>query len=305
MFISVLTQVLILLILILVGVILSKAGVITKEGASVMTDVVLLIVTPCVIIKSFIRELNPETLRGLAISVLIAFLVHIGFILLSLLVRDKDKGRQRVLQFGTIFSNCGFMAIPLQQALLGDEGVFYGSSFVAVFNLFIWSYGITLMSGDRKRLSPKKLILNPGVIGIAIGLVFFLSQIPVPNVLHQSISHVAALNTPVPMLIIGYHLYHSNIIGCLKDLKAIISILLRLLVFPAIALVVMYVCGVRGTMLVSNTICCSAPIAAITTMFSAKFGADTELSVATVSLSTILSLITMPIIITAAQFISG
>lgn len=304
MFISVLTQVLILLILILVGVILSKAGVITKEGASVMTDVVLLIVTPCVIIKSFIRELNPETLRGLAISVLIAVLAHIGFILMSLLLRDKDKGRQRVLQFGTIFSNCGFMAIPLQQALLGDEGVFYGSSFVAVFNLFIWSYGITLMSGDKKRLSPKKLIFNPGVIGLAIGLIIFLTQIPVPDIGYQAVSHFAALNTPVPMLIIGYHLYNSNILRCLKDAKAIVGILLRLLVFPFIALGVMYLCGVRGVMLVSNTICCSAPIAAITTMFSAKFGADTELSVATVSLSTILSLITMPIVITVAQLIA-
>ena len=304
MFISVLTQVLILLILILVGVILSKAGIITKEGASVMTDVVLLIVTPCVIIKSFIRELNPETLRGLAISVLIAVLAHIGFILMSLLLRDKNKGRQRVLQFGTIFSNCGFMAIPLQQALLGDEGVFYGSSFVAVFNLFIWSYGITLMSGDKKRLSPKKLILNPGVIGLAVGLIIFLTQIPVPDIGYQAVSHFAALNTPVPMLIIGYHLYNSNILHCLKDIKAIIGILLRLLVFPFIALGVMYLCGVRGVMLVSNTICCSAPIAAITTMFSAKFGADTELSVATVSLSTILSLITMPIVITAAQLIA-
>ncbi len=304
MFISVLTQVLILLILILVGVILSKAGVITKEGASVMTDVVLLIVTPCVIIKSFIRELNPETLRGLAISVIIAVLAHIGFILMSLLLRDKDKGRQRVLQFGTIFSNCGFMAIPLQQALLGDEGVFYGSSFVAVFNLFIWSYGITLMSGDKKRLSPKKLLLNPGVIGLAVGLIIFLTQIPVPDIGYQAVSHFAALNTPVPMLIIGYHLYNSNILRCLKDVKAIIGILLRLLVFPFIALGVMYLCGVRGVMLVSNTICCSAPIAAITTMFSAKFGADTELSVATVSLSTILSLITMPVVITVAQLIA-
>ncbi len=304
MFISVFTQVVILLILILVGVILAKAGVITEHGSAVMTDVVLLIVTPCVIIKSFIRDLNPETLRGLVISIVISLLVHIGFILMSLILRDKTPSRQRVLQFATIFSNCGFMAIPLQQALLGDEGVFYGSSFVAVFNLFIWSYGITLMSGDRKNLSCKKLILNPGLIGITVGLLIFLLQIPIPEVVEQPISHIAALNTPVPMLIIGYHLYNSNLLKCFRDIKAILCILLRLVVFPVVAISVMYLCGVRGTMLVSNAICCSAPIAAITTMFSAKFDLDTELSVSTVSLSTVLSLITMPIIISVTQLIA-
>ncbi|MBQ8794134.1 MAG: AEC family transporter, partial [Clostridia bacterium] len=203
-----------------------------------------------------------------------------------------------------IFSNCGFMSLPLQQSLLGDMGVFYGSSYIAIFNLFIWSYGIILMSGDKKYLSPKKLIINPGIIGLTIGLLIFLLSIPTPRILNDTVSYIAALNTPLPMIIIGYHLANSKISDGIKNIKCIFAIFLKLFAFPLLALGVMYICGIRGTLLISSLISCSAPTAAITTMFSAKFGRDTSLSVNLVSLSTILSLISMPILITLSQYIA-
>lgn len=305
MFINVLTQVVILFILILLGVLLTKGKVLTEKGVQSMTDMVLILVTPCVIIKSFVREFDKSVLKNLLISFLIAFLVHIGFIIFShLILHSKEKATERVLRFGTVFSNCGYMSIPLQQALLGDIGVFYGSSFIAIFNLFIWSYGIIMMSGDKKYLTPKKIILSPGIIGLVIGLIIFLFSIPVPKLILEPINYLASLNTPLPMIIIGYHLTKSNLLYGLKNFKCILAILLKLAVFPSIALGIMYLCGVRGDMLVSSVISCSAPTAAITTMFSSKFSADTPLSVNMVSLSTILSLVTMPCLITLAQYIA-
>lgn len=305
MFINVLTQVVILLILILIGVLLTKAKVLNETGIKCMTDTVLLLVTPCVIIKSFIREFDHNTLKKLLISFLIAILSHIGFIILShLIIRDKDKKKEKVLRFGSVFSNCGFMSIPLQQALLGDEGVFYASSYVAIFNLFIWSYGIITMSGDKKYLSPKKLLFSPGIIGITVGLIIFLCSIPVPKIISEPVSYLAGLNTPIPMIIIGFHLANSDVLAAIKNLKCIFAIAFRLVILPMIALGIFYLCGIRGVMLVSSVISCCAPVAALTTMFSAKFGADTSLSVNFVSLSTILSLFTMPIIITFAQYIA-
>lgn len=305
MFINVLTQVVILLILILIGVLLTKAKVLNENGVKCMTNIVLLLVTPCVIIKSFIREFDHNTLKKLLISFLIAFLSHIGFIILShLIIKDKDKKKEKVLRFGSVFSNCGFMSIPLQQALLGDEGVFYASSYVAIFNLFIWSYGIITMSGDKKYLSPKKLIFSPGIIGITIGLIIFLCSIPVPKIIAEPISYLAGLNTPLPMIIIGFHLANSDVLDAIKNLKCIFAIAFRLVILPIIALGIFYLCGVREVMLISSVISWCAPVAAITTMFSSKFGADTSLSVNFVSLSTIISLITMPLIITFAQYIA-
>lgn len=305
MFFNVLTQVIILLILILVGLVLAKTKVLDSNGVKSMTDMVLMIVTPCVIIKSFIREFDTSVLKSLLLSFLIAVLSHIGFILLAhLLIKDKDKAREKVLRFGVVFSNCGYMSIPLQQALLGDEGVFYSSSYIAIFNVFVWSYGLLIMSGDKKNLTPKKLILNPGMVSIIIGLIIFLFSIPIPKIISEPISYIAALNTPLPMIIIGFHLAGSNLLDGIKNLKCLLAIGCKLILFPALALAVMYLFGVRGVMLVSSVISCCAPTAAITTMFSSKFGADTSLSVNMVSLSTVLSLITMPILITLAQYIA-
>ena len=305
MFTQVLTQVIILFILIIIGVILAKTKVLGENGVKNMTDLVLYTVTPCVIVKSFIREFDAAALKNLLLSFLIAILSHIGFILISrILIRDKDESNQAVLQFGTIFSNCGFMSIPLQQALLGDTGVFYCSSYIAIFQLFIWSYGILTMSGDKKYVTPKKLIINPGLIGLGVGLVIFLLSIPIPKIIAEPISYMASLNTPLPMIVIGYHLAHSKLIEGIKNFKCLYAIFIKLFLFPLLTLGVMYVCGIRGIMLVSSVISTSAPTAAMATMFAAKFDRSTSLSVNMVSLSTAFSLISMPIIITLAQYIA-
>lgn len=302
MFINVLTQVIILFILILIGFALAKSKVLNDEAVRGMTDFVLILVTPCVIIKSFFREFNKSDLKDLLISFLLGVILHTAFILLSLLVlRDKNKNRQVVLQYAAVFSNCGFMAIPLQQALLGDNGVFLGSSFVAIFNAFVWSWGLRVMSGDKKSLKPLKIITRPAILALIIGLIVFLLSIPVPKIITEPVSMLAALNTPLPMVIIGFHLASSNVIKGLKDIKCIFTILLRLVIFPAAAITAMWLCGINGDMLISLAICASAPVAAVTTMFSSKYNRDTELSVNLVSLSTLLSLITMPVMIVFAE----
>ncbi len=305
MFIEVLTQVLILFVLIMLGFVFTKTKLITKKGADCMTDIVLYIVTPCVVIKSYMREFNRDSLKGLLLSLAIAFGAHIVYILISMLmIRSQNLNRQKVLRFSAIFANCGFMALPLEQAILGDEGVFYGASFVAVFNLLVWSYGIRMMSGDKKYISPKKLFLNPGMLGIAIGLIVFLLSLKLPVVISESISYMAALNTPIPMLIIGFYLANSRVFEVLKDKGVLFATALRLLLLPALVVGLLYLCGVKGTLLVACAIPICSPTAALTTMFSAKFEGDTELSVGLVSLSSLLSIATMPIIISFAQYLS-
>ena len=302
MFVDVLTQVIILFILIFLGFALAKIKLLNNEWVRCMTDFVLMFVTPCVIIKSFFREFNKSDLKNLLISFLLGIILHISFIVLSVLfLRDKDKNRQVVLQYAAVFSNCGFMAIPLQQALLGESGVFLGSSFIAIFNAFVWSWGLLVMSGDKKTLKPIKIITTPAFLALIIGLAVFLLSIPVPKIISEPVSMLAALNTPLPMIIIGFHLANSNVLKGLTNIKCIFAILLRLVIYPTAAITIMWLCGIKGDMLISQAICCSAPVAAVTTMFSAKYGRDTELSVNLVSLSTLLSLITMPAMITFAE----
>lgn len=301
-FITVGQQVLILFILIGVGVICGKARFLSPNSAKHLTNIVLYFVTPCVVVDAFQRDFDPALLQNLGITALCAVLIHaLSVVLVTLIFRDKDDSRRCVLRFGTVFSNCGFMSIPLQAALLGADGVFYGAAFVAIFNLVLWSYGLLVMSGDKKNLSPKHLLLNPGVIGVVAGFFLFMFSVHLPEVLSAPISYMASLNTPLPMIIIGFYLSRTNLLAALKDKRAYAAIVLRLAAIPLLTLFLMFAFGVRGVVLVACVIAASAPVAAATTMFAAKFDRDTSLSVNLVSLSTLFSIVTMPLIVGLSQ----
>ena len=157
-FILIAQQVLVLFILIAVGFACGKAGMLTEHASKKMTDVVLYIVTPCVMVNAFQREFSVELLGQVFLAAGIAALIlALSIALVKLVFHDKNVARKKVLQFAVVFSNCGFMSLPLQKALLGDDGQFFGSIFVAIFNVFCWTYGLVDMSGDRKQLSLKKL----------------------------------------------------------------------------------------------------------------------------------------------------
>ena len=293
-------QVFILFILIAIGFCCNKAKLFGDIAVKGMTNLVLYIVTPCVIINSFCREFNSQMLKGLLITVAVAIITYIIFILLSLVViHDKDIKRERVLRFGSVFANCGFMSLPLQAAILGPDGVFYGAVYIAIFNITFWTYGVYLMSGDIKNVSGKKLILNPGIIGTILGMIVFFIPYELPTTLKTAISHMAALNTPVPMIVIGYHLAATGL--KIKGVPVYLAMLLKLIIFPFIMLFGCLAFGISGTIMISLVISAASPIAAVTTMFSERFGQDTPLSASIVSISTLISIITMPIIIGIAM----
>lgn len=297
-------QVLVLFILIGVGALFTKLGFITGKGASSMTDVVLYAVTPCVIINAFQRTYQPKLLGGLLITLLCAFLVMLlSALLAEILYRKKDVSRAVVLKFSLVFSNCGFMALPLQEAVLGQDGVFYGAAYIAVFNLFMWTYGLITMSRKTEPKAALRAIVNPGVIGTIIGLLLFVFSVQLPTVILSPVRFLAALNTPVPMLVIGCHLMQSDLRKILRDRDAYVAMAMRLILIPLAVLGTMYLTGIDVTVTVAVVIAVSSPVAAFTTMMASKYGRDTQLSAGIVSASALFSIITMPLIVGLAKYI--
>lgn len=297
-FLTIGQQVLVLFILIAVGFVCGKKGVITEHASKVMTDIVLYVVTPCVMVSAFQRDFSMETLGNIGIAALTAgVIIGASIVLCRLVFRSKDINRKKVLQFAVIFSNCGFMSLPLQKQLLGDDGWFFGSIFVAMFNIIVWTYGLVDMSGDKKQLSIKKIALNPGIIGAVAAIILFVLPFQLPPIIAQPITHLSNLNTPVPMLIIGYYLSKANFRKAFTDGGAYLASLFRLIIIPFAAAFVMLALHLDKTMVIAFTIASAAPTAATTTMFAAKFNRDVELSVSVVTLTTVLSLITMPLIV--------
>lgn len=301
-FITVALQVLSLFIMIAVGFTLGKTRLMTESSTTTVSNIILYVATPAAILQAFVSEgRTTEKTVNLALIALFAILAHvIGIFVAKLLIRNKNIDTAAVLRFGVIFSNCGYMSFPLQKALLGDIGVFYGAMYVAVFNIFMWSYGVALM-GKNEKFSVKKALLSPSVVATAVSVVLYLLELRMPAVLGTALSALASLNTPLPMIIIGYYLSTSSLISAFTDKRIYLTSALRLVIMPAAMLGILLLFGVRGVPLIACTVAASAPVAAAGTMFSIKFGRDTMCSVNQVTLTTLLSIITMPLFVAIAQ----
>lgn len=299
------TQVFILFILMGVGFVCQRLRFLTPGGVKCITELMLYIITPSMLINAFQREFQRELLSGFLISAAAAAVGHALAILLGFIfIRDRDKARRSVFRFGVIFSNCGYMSLPLQQALIGDEAVFYGASYIAVFNIFLWTYGLALMCNGKEKISVRKALLNPGTVSACIGLLLFFCSIRLPGIISQPIEYLSSLNTPVPMMIIGYYIACLDFRSVLRSRGEFITLLLRLIVLPLIMLFGLYLLGVRGSLLVSCVISASAPVAAISTMFATKYDGEARLSASCVASSTLLSIVTMTFIVGLASWLA-
>lgn len=277
----------------------------TMDDASIRgaTSLLLNFVTPCLLVATFQRDCSTEQLRAVGLSAAIGFGFHAASMALAyLFVHDPDRSRDAVLKFAVIFTNAGFMSLPLQKELLGEDGVFCGAVIVGVFQVLCWTYGIWLMGGRDARFSPSRIFLNPGITGIAIAMAFFLTGLRLPEALDKPCRMMGELNTPLAMVVIGYHLAGSRVAGVLRDRRALWAMALRLAVSPAVTLLVLAAFGKWDrTLLLAAMIAASAPTAAITTILAVQYRRDVTLSVELVSVTTLASVATMPLLVALAE----
>lgn len=300
-------QVGILFALMAVGYACRRKGLFSDAFVKGAVNLLLLVVTPCLIVHVFQRPFTRELLANLGISLAAAFFAHaVGLVFAEICFRRTDEMRKGVLKFGTVFSNGGFMAIPLEYALLGPEGAFYGAVYVVVFNLLCWTYGLKVMCGHLKDLDRKILFVNPGTIGIAAGLPLFLTSTTLPPVIGDPVRYLSELNTPLAMIVIGYYLADARFAAYFRCAPALFASVLRLFAIPSIVLGTLAAAkgfGLNPTMAIALTASASAPVAAMDSMFAAKYGKDVDVSVGLVSVTTLLSIVTMPLLVGAAMCI--
>ena len=300
-FLSVILEVAVILILIVVGYFTVKKGMFTKESLGSITSFLLYIVTPCLIVSSFLSaesgKLDGWTL--LLAAVLPALSIVISIALSYLFFRKEPSGRRRVLRFSMIFCNVGFMGIPLVEGIVGSECVLYGSFFIAVFNIFCWTYGYVMMGGGKVRL--KALLLNPGVIGIVIGLPLYLLDVPVPALFVEPVELISALNTPLAMIVVGGYIAQVKLRAFVSDLAVYKMAVLRLVVAPLLYLALVWLLRPDETLLMSTVIQAATPVAANCVLFAVQYDSDAELASKSVAVSTALSVVTIPLLTVLVQ----
>ncbi len=300
------TNVGVLYVMVAAGFACDKAKIFTEQTARKTIDLLLHIIVPCTLINSFIKiEMNEDTVRKFFVSFAIATATHIIGIVLNIPFFRKNANEDSpVYKFASIYGNVGFMALPLAQAILGDEGVFYCANGVVVYNIINFTHGAALMSKEKEKMNLKKLIVNPGVISVIIGLPIFLLNIKVPYILSEPIEMLAALNSPVAMLIFGTYLANTDLKSMFTDKKIYEVALLKLIILPLICMGVYYLFGIKGTLLAASIITASVPSANNTFMFASKYGRDAALASKTVALVSFMSILTMPVMIAIAQLIN-
>ena len=298
---TIVSKVAVMLIMIVVGYYIAKKGVFTEWGTSEINTLLLQIVTPCLIINSFITsedDLQPmELLMAVGTSALAIFLslgLSYGFF------RKEPPQRQKVLRFATIFSNAGFMGLPLVEGIVGDKGVIYGSFFIVVFNLICWTYGFRMMSGGQK-MSWKVLLFNPGIIGLVFALPIYFLDLHLPPVISEPVGFFAGLNTPLAMLIIGSYVAKVDINSFVSDKAVYKMAALRLLAAPGLFLLLLLLIRPDPELLVTSVIQAACPVAANTVLFAVQYKCDSPLASKTVAVSTVLSILTIPLFTILAQ----
>ena len=295
-----LRQIAIMALLMAVGIYLSRKGFLSPQGTKDLGAILLRIIIPCVIVKSYITTYSRERLLELALSAglaLVAFILAMG---IAYLVYGK---RRRIENFASAFCNAGFIGIPLAQAVIGDEGVFYMAASVALLNLFQWTYGVYIMTDRRDLISAKTIAKNPVVIAIVIGIALFLSRLPVPGIVTSTLGYIAGMNTPVAMILMGTYMAKLPW-RKLLDKRAYGCVLFRLVVIPAVVLAVFWALPLTNqNVALAAYLAAATPVGANICVFAQQYDCDYEFSVVTVCLSTVLSIVTVPLMVSLAQMV--
>lgn len=296
----ILKQAAIMLLLNLVGIIAYRTKIVDKNGGRQFSSFVLEIVTPVLVVNAYSEvEYEFRLVVNMLWTFLIAAISYVVAITAAYLLIRRKAGRETEIErFSVIYSNCGFMGIPLASALLGNEGVFYATAFLTIFFCFAWTHGIMLLTGQHDRRALLKKFCSPTMIGIAIGLVLFFCRIQLPGILQTTFDYVAGLNTPMAMVASGISVAQSNLLQAVRTPRVYYVSAVKLLGIPLLLTLLFLPLSfipmeVRTVVLVLM----AAPSAAMCTLQCQKHSMNDVYASDIFAMTTILSMAAMPAVV--------
>lgn len=294
-------QVFTLFLLMGVGFFLARRGQLTGPGLSQMSCVLLYVVTPCVIVDALGKAARtPELIRSILWSLAALAVSYAVYALLAIPLYPKQPPDTRdSLRMGCVYGNTGFMGIPLISGVLGQTAMPYCTVGLGVFNIATWTHGAVLMGG-RENASVKKVLLNPGVIGCAAGFLLFFTGLTLPGPIASAVGFLGSLNTPLAMLVIGAQMASADLPRTFRRRELWLASLFKLAVLPALTMALLLPFRLDALAYQTLVILSACPTAGITGIFAQQFGRDSASAAQLVTLSTLLSILTLPVAAVAA-----
>lgn len=311
-FLDVLFTVLFLVILVVPGFIIAKFNLVGESAESVLSTIVLYVAQPALMIMSFQKvDFSVDIAVNMLIVAGLAIVVHLIMIGLMFLLIKGNRPRHDCCRTASIFANCGYMGLPFLQALFpnAQEVLIYAATVIIIFNVFNWSFGIFMISGDKKNINIKNCLLNPTIIAVFIGLlIFIIAKQPIVNLAEEgslldnvltkmmkSINFLAEMVTPLAMFVIGIKLARASFKRVMKNPYIYITCFNKLILMSVISIMVVAFLPIDDYIKYAIFFCLSMPSATSNVMFAVKFGGAGRIASVIVLLSTILSIFTIPV----------
>jgi predicted permease len=291
-----------LFIIILVGVYGNKKHIITTQMNKGLIDILINITLPFMILSSFILTYDDAIKSNIIKTVYFSIAAYIIMMIVSYLFLLPIKNNQKtILHFANVFTNTGYVGFPILNSIYGIEGIVYGSIFNMFFVIFVWTYGIILFKGnfEKKELKREltKIILNPSIIAVCFGLLLMLFDVKLPEALLFSISNIGSITGPLSMIIIGVILSDVKLKKYIKDWTIYYGTITKLLIIPLIVYSISLLVGEKSTAMNTVIIMSAMPASAMTSILAENFDKEKDYAAVIVSVTTLLSLITVPILL--------
>ncbi len=292
-------QIVMMFLVMSVGYILYRFRFLTDPGVAQMSDLVLFVANPVLIAMALMRPFDAAVFEGaLWVAVVSVVTLLVSILVGRLAYRNPNDRHAAMGRFSTIFSNTGFIGIPLAQATVGADGVFYVAVANTVQIVFMWTYGVVLASGDRSEVAPRKVVTNPSLIAMVVGMLCFLLSWEPPQMAMSALGSLGNLNTGLVMLVLGANLAKCQLASTVRDVAIWKACGLRLVVMPLITLALLFVLPRTGIAAQTVVIMYQAmPVAAAASLFAHAYGRDGDFATGVVALSTLCSLATMPLML--------
>lgn len=291
----------------IVGYALVKLGTLKQEDSRVISALLLFVIQPCMILRSLQIELTPDRMQGFLFATA-ASSISMLFCILFAKLFQKVWNLDPVDRAALTYANVGNLILPLISMSLGDEMVFYGSTFQVPFNLLLWTHCYSIFM-DGKRLKLKKMLTNPPLIALALGLFLLVTQLRLPGVIDVAVKGYHDMVAASSMLLIGMIIVGSDLKSVFTYKKAYLISLLRLVVLPVICILLLYISGyvqrhpdMRPVALVV-VIGASAPCGASIVQMAVLGGKDAMKGSIYNVMSTILCVVTIPMMIFLFQIL--
>lgn len=280
-------------ILIFIGFFLVRLQKLPENASEIIIPIILYCVMPIAVFNSFPKEYNSETAK----NILLATVLSLILLILSMIISGFLFKKYPIDNFGGCFSNASFLGMPLVEATLGKNSLVYVVPFIGFLTLFQWIYGDYIFSKNSK-LDIKSILKNPVLIALVLGFIRYYLRISLPYILDESLRYISALNAPLAMILLGTYISRTKLISIFKEKKIYITTLVRLIIVPIVTMLVLSLLPTSINQLkLALLIVASAPVGSNVALYSQRHNQDYIYSVKLVCLSTLISMITLPIII--------